>query len=150
IKTKLLFLKSQPLAEDAVRREKLYNNPNFLGESGKKSIKEALSLIWARLSFQPPPEQKPQTVKLAPADDVELASSPEERSELLKPYTGMVLGGLDATQIRDTRAIRITYTHTDPKIAAQVANAVAKSFVDSNLDKKKAKFEHTAEWLDDA
>jgi capsular exopolysaccharide synthesis family protein len=150
IKTKLLFLKSQPLAEDAVTREKLYNNPNFLGESGKKSIKEALSLIWARLSFQPPPEQKPQTVKLAPADDVEFASSPEERSELLKPYASMVLGGLDATQIRDTRAIRITYTHTDPKIAAQVANAVAKSFVDSNLDKKKSKFEHTAEWLDEA
>ncbi len=150
IKTKLLFLKSQPLIEDAIVREKLYSNPNFLGADGKKSINEALSLIWAKLSFQPAPEPKPQMLKLAPAGDVESAATPEERSELLKPYVGAVMGGLDTTQIRETRAVRITYTHTDPKVAAQVANSIAKSFVESNLDKKRSKFEHTAEWLNEA
>src|SRR5207244_12505065 len=50
--------------------------------------------------------------------------------------------------IVDTRAMTITFTHTDPMIAANVANAISERFVQTNFDRKVEKFTSASEWLD--
>ena len=49
---------------------------------------------------------------------------------------GKVMGGLDVALVRDTSILSITYTHADPKYAAEVANQVAHSFIDQNVDRR--------------
>ena len=41
-------------------------------------------------------------------------------------------------------------THTDPKIAAEVTNAVANTFLDRNFENKTEKFRGAAKWLDES
>lgn len=147
IKTKILILRSPALMEDVVVRHKLYNEPALLNSGGKKSISEALGLISSKLTgknFIEPPGEK---VNLAPLDNFLYTGSVED-SEKLRPYVGVVQGGLDIQPIRETRAIRISYTHTDPRMARLVADAVTDSFLKKNFENKTEKFEQTAGWLE--
>src|SRR4029079_10573871 len=48
---------------------------------------------------------------------------------------------------KETRLIDIDYTHGDPEIAAKVVNAVAETFVRSNLEKKSETNTSTSEFL---
>jgi uncharacterized protein involved in exopolysaccharide biosynthesis len=42
----------------------------------------------------------------------------------------------------------VTYTHTDPDLAASIANAIAGRFVESSFDKKVEGVTSASEWLD--
>lgn len=69
-----------------------------------------------------------------------LANDPGFVSQDLPPQArfaaarGQVLGGLDAVQQRQTRLVDVFYTHRDPQRAAAIANAVARNFMQSNLE----------------
>src|SRR5881409_575523 len=60
----------------------------------------------------------------------------------------MLEGSLRVRPIVDTRAMTIAFTHTDPMLAASVANAVAQRFVETSFDQKIEKFTSASEWLD--
>src|SRR5262249_9063283 len=45
-------------------------------------------------------------------------------------------------------AMTIAYTHTDPQLAAGVANAVAQRFIETSFETKIQKFTSASEWLD--
>ncbi|MEW6129411.1 MAG: polysaccharide biosynthesis tyrosine autokinase [Acidobacteriota bacterium] len=143
IKTKILFLKSPALLEQVVVNQKLYENPKFLNSGGKKSISEALQTIFAR--FKQNEEPKVETVNLVPQEDI----SPDDHEKLF-PYVGVILGGLNVEQIKDTRAIKVSFTHNDPKIARQVTAGIADAFLESNFERKAGKFKQTAHWLDES
>ncbi|MEC9343098.1 MAG: polysaccharide biosynthesis tyrosine autokinase [Pseudomonadota bacterium] len=48
---------------------------------------------------------------------------------------GRVQGGLSVGLVRNTSVLAVSYSHADPKYAAAVANQVARSFIDQNVDK---------------
>lgn len=148
IKTKILILRSQALMEDVVVRHKLYNEPALIHSGGKKSISQALQLITSRLTGKNLQDAPPvETVALSPLDDFHYTGSVED-SQKLSPYVSAVQGGLDIQIMKDTRAIKISYTHTDAKIARLVADAVTDSFLKKNFENKTEKFEETAGWLE--
>src|SRR5262245_43334024 len=72
----------------------------------------------------------------------------KEESEGLAPYVGMLAGGLVAEQVKDTRTLKVTYTHTDPAITAAVANGIAQDFIDKTFENKTEKFTSASKWLD--
>jgi hypothetical protein len=85
--------------------------------------------ILNRASFQKPESEPSGTLgSLIPDSDSPLPRSKEE-SERLAPAVSMVAGGLVADQVKDTRTLRVTFTHTDPVITAAVANGVAQDFI---------------------
>jgi capsular exopolysaccharide synthesis family protein len=147
IKTKILILRSQALMEDVVVRHKLYNEPALLNPGGKKTITEALQLIAAKVTGKNFDEPDVEKVKLVPMENFQYTGSVED-SEKLRPYVGTVQGGLDIQPIKDTRAIRISFTHTDPMMAKIVADAVTDSFLKKNFENKTEKFEQIAGWLE--
>jgi capsular exopolysaccharide synthesis family protein len=147
IKTKILILRSQALMEDVVVRHKLYNEPALLNSGGKKSMSEALQLIVSKFTGKNFEDPRVETVSLAPLENFQFTGSVED-SEKLRPYVGTVQGGLDIQQIKDTRAIRISYTHTDPKMAKLVADAVTDSFLKKNFENKVENYEKIAGWLE--
>lgn len=50
--------------------------------------------------------------------------------------------------IKNTRALRISFTDEDPKFAAEATNAIGQVFMQQNFDKVTEKFTNSAEWLD--
>ncbi|WP_420137967.1 GumC family protein [Sphingomonas sp.] len=57
--------------------------------------------------------------------------SPEARFNAAR---GAVLGGIEAVQQRQTRLVDLYYSHRDPQRAAQIANAIARNFIQNNLE----------------
>ena len=57
------------------------------------------------------------------------------------------LGALTVQQVRQTDLVRISIEYTDPRIAAQAANAVANSLVDMNLKGRRQRATNTREFI---
>ncbi|HEX8090876.1 MAG TPA: GumC family protein, partial [Blastocatellia bacterium] len=147
INTNLFRLTSEPLLEDVVLNLRLDDNPNFV-DMQKKSAWEAMELFGARLGLTKHSEPPPAKIDTL-AETVNTASprTPEE-SERLAPYVGIISGGIQAEQVKDTRTLKITFTHTDPVIAAAVANGVARIFIESSFENKTEHFTNASKWLD--
>lgn len=87
------------------------------------------------------PQLLPHTESVAPAT----ASSDLAEAKRLDPYVKALQAGLSVQPVKelrtssytkDTRLIDISFTHSDPQVAAKVANAVADIFTLSNMEKK--------------
>jgi polysaccharide biosynthesis transport protein len=148
IKTKMLMVKSHSLLEAVVNERHLDQNPKFLKAGGKRSLWEALRTIGTKVGIknteQPVPEGEIAATLPAGAD------STEEETKLREACIAVLDGGLTVEPVKETRALRISFTHTDKKIAAEVANAVANTFLDRNFENKTEKFRGAAKWLDDS
>jgi capsular exopolysaccharide synthesis family protein len=147
INTNLFRLTSEPLLEDVVADLKLDQNPRFI-EPTRRSFWEAVEAVLHRATMQKT-EAQPVTVvgDLVSGPEGRLQRTQEER-ERLGPYVSMVAGGLVAEQVKDTRTLKVTYTHLDPVICAAVANAVAQDFIDQNFETKTGRFTSASKWLD--
>jgi capsular exopolysaccharide synthesis family protein len=62
----------------------------------------------------------------------------------------MLGAGITVEPVKETRALRIAYSHTDPEIAASVANTLAGNFLSRNFEVKTEKFTDAARWLNDS
>ena len=74
----------------------------------------------------------------------------EEQKKRIETCIAVLDGGVTVEPVKETRALRISFTHTDPKIASEVTNAVAATFLDRNFENKTEKFRGAAKWLDDS
>lgn len=154
MKTKMLMIKSHSLLEDVVIANKLDQDPKFLQASGKKSVWEALKLIGAKVGVTDKNKDSDEEradltiVPLTPANDA-LARTPEEKARLERAIA-ILDGGLTVDPVKETRALRISFTHADPEIAANVANWVAANFLSRNFENKTQKFTDAAKWLDES
>jgi len=152
IKTKMLILKSRPLLEDVVTGLRLDENAKFLDVTRNRSVWDALKTIAGKgelkatdEGLEPSPEQAPSSG----SSDFASNRSPEASAKLA-PYVGVLGGNLNVEQIRDTKAVKISYTHTDPALAASIANGVARAFMENNFRSKTEKFANTSKWLEDS
>ncbi len=145
INTHLFRLTSEPILEEVAVKLKLDKDGRFF-DTGRKTFWEAVQSLG---NASTPKDQdnasviEPETKDLSP----ELPRTPEE-SERLAPYVGMISGGLRAEQVKETRTLKVSYSHTNPAIAAAIANCVAQTFIDRTFEKKTEKFTTASDWLD--
>lgn len=147
INTHLFRLTSEPLLEDVVADLKLDQNPRF-GESSRRSFLEAVQAILNRASFQNQEAEPPTTVSSLTLDAGSTLPRPKEESERLAPFVSMIQGALQAEQVKETRTLKVTFTHTDPALAAAVANGVAQAFINKTFEGKTETFTSASKWLD--
>jgi len=145
INTSLFRLTSEPLLEDVVANLKLDENPKFV-EPQRASVWEAVQAILNRASLK---KQESQTSAVTPLT-LSAAKGPRspEESERLAPFVSMVSGGLQAEQVKETRTLKVTYTHTDPAITAAVVNGIAQNFIGRSFETKTEEFTNASDWLD--
>ena len=147
INTNLFRLTSEPLLEDVAADLKLDKNAKF-SEPPQRSFVEAVQAMFKRATFKKPdPEPVTEIGSLVSATDDKHSFSPEDH-ERLRPYVLLVAAGLQAEQVKDTRTLKVTYTHIDPVISAAVANGVAQDFIDQNFETKTERFTGASKWLD--
>src|SRR6266853_6979780 len=155
--TQLQILTSPGLLRRVVKTLDLEHNQAFL-QPQTSQPHSTWKTITGMLGFgggQPKPvanqaRQLPLTTTLAPA------TSSEDLAEAkrLAPYVG-ALQALKVEPVRESRAgyyketrlIDITFQHGDPETAARITNAVAETFVRSNLEKKNEANTTTSEFL---
>src|SRR5258705_8886236 len=141
-----------------VRTLDLEHNPDFFkGSSAQK--RSAWGTVMKMLGFSPK-EPAPNTQQLdqlpLATTSVAPATSREDLNEAkrLAPYVSAIVDGLKVDPVKETRGyyketrlIDVKYTHTDPAVAAKVVNAIADTYVYSNLEKKTETNSTTASFL---
>ncbi len=95
-------------------------------------------------------DQNPKftTATRAVAKDSDLVSSsmqpdPEQAAALL----GKFRSGLSVQLIPNSRLVQISYTHPDPRLASEIANALVRTFVEENFKTKYEAVTQTSDWL---
>ena len=144
--TQLQILVSPGLLRRVVRTLDLEHNPDFF--KGDPAQRQS---TWQRLRRMVGFGGEPQNAGTKPPDQLPLTNSVAQataREDLneakrLAPYVGMILNGLKVEPVKEsrgyykeTRLIDIKYSHTDPQVASKVVNAIAETYVFSNLEKK--------------
>jgi succinoglycan biosynthesis transport protein ExoP len=149
IKTEMLLLTTYPLKEEVVRRLRLDQQPKFLEVEQKKTFKEALGTLIGRLRRPLQVTNSSPAVNPIHLSDENLAPLTEEESARLEPFVEVLGEYLYVDQIPETRALMITYTHTEPLLASAVANGAAQVLLDRSFQNKTSGFNKSAAWLDD-
>jgi capsular exopolysaccharide synthesis family protein len=138
--TQYRILQSRSLARRTVELMDLPNHASL-----KKAMEEPRSPItlsgvfygamgWVRglVSGPPRPTATPKTTD--PAD--KYAS-----------YTGIILGSLTVAPIRNSRLVELRFSSTDPQLAADMANAHAKAYIQQNMEVRFSASKEASDWL---
>jgi capsular exopolysaccharide synthesis family protein len=148
LRTKMFLLKSRPLLKDVVFRLGLDQNPQFLDVTTRRSLIEALATIGDKFYLkdsEPTAHENPAAPQRSPA---EMADSAENNARL-KSYIDALASNLNVEEIPSTRLIAVSFRHTEPVIAAEVANGVAREFIERDFTSQTNKFTKTSDWLKD-
>jgi capsular exopolysaccharide synthesis family protein len=137
IKTKMTMLTSRSLLEDVAVNLKLDQNKKFLDTTKKN---------WFGQPQKPPAiEALPQVLPVE--IDSDLAMRPAAESARLAPYVNLIEDNLNVQQVRETRAVTISFTHSDPQLASSVANEIVRIFRARNFNNKIGTLTQTEDWL---
>ena len=137
--TQLQILTSPTLLRRVAKNLDLEHNRSFFDSATpQRSTWQSLLRIVGldrKSETAPRPNQVPVTaedpLQLKPSTVV--ADDPADLSRMA-PYVSALQGLLDVEQVKRTRLIDIRATHTDPKVATKVVNAVADAFGLWNLE----------------
>jgi polysaccharide biosynthesis transport protein len=147
MKTKMRLLQSRPLLEDVVVNLKLDQNPKFLDVTTKKSMWEAMQSIGSKFRPQEARPAAPPAVQTLLAAQSDAPRSREE-SARLSPYVDVLAANLSAEPLADTRMMVVSFTHTDPVIAADVVDNIAQVFIKRSFENKTESYTSTSNWLE--
>ena len=157
--TQLQILISPGLMRRVVKALDLEHNPDFFkGNSTQKRSTWQTVKAMVGLGGVSKPADNPNAkdeLQLRNTGTVSAAHEDLAEAKRLAPYVAAILGGLKVDPVKETRGlyketrlIDITFTHTDPEVAARVVNAIAKTYVFNNLEKKGETNTTTAEFLE--
>jgi capsular exopolysaccharide synthesis family protein len=155
--TQLQILVSPGLMRRVVRTLDLEHNPDFFkgNPSQRASTWQTLKRMVGLGSKQQ--EIAPTTTDQLPlTTTVAQATAREDLNEAkrLAPYVNVILGGLKVEPVKETRGyyketrlIDIRFTHTAPEVTAKIVNAIAETYVFSNLEKRTEANSTTGDFL---
>lgn len=162
--TKMLKIKSRPIIEDTIIDLKLDQNPDFYaGMSSRVGqglfVADLAKGAWHR--FNPMSSQfTPLLTTSQGAEQNEpqkgdtslhLENQNQNMTPSVRAPTALVNtieDNLRVEQMRDTRAVKISFTHVNPLLAANITNSVAQNFIKQEFEGKTSRYTNTAHWLD--
>jgi succinoglycan biosynthesis transport protein ExoP len=169
-RAELFILNSQPVLKKTISSLKLDRNPRFLDVVKKRSMMEALAAIkggessrdgkQAQTSGGDKSQGANHNAAVASSGAHDSDDGPSDSSTILpdslaerdrlEPYLAALNSNLKVDGMPQTRLIKIAFTHTDPAIAATVANGVASSFISHSFQTKTERFSNTSGWLEES
>ncbi|HEX8140338.1 MAG TPA: polysaccharide biosynthesis tyrosine autokinase [Pyrinomonadaceae bacterium] len=157
--TQLQNLTSQGLLRRVVKTLDLEHNESFIRPSRDQNRSTWQNLLrMVGLRKKQADDNKKNDDSLPLTGTVAPATSREDLvvARQLDPYVRLLQAGLKVEPVKetrtssyskDTRLIDIRFTHSDPQVAAKIVNAVADTFVFSNLEKKTENTANTGDFL---
>ncbi len=146
MKTKIKLLESRPLLEDVAAALKLDQHPMFMDVTERRGVKEAVKTIFSRVALGATQVSDPVPAEAAVVETK--FDRPAAESARLSSFVDVLSSNLMAAPIEETRMLAISITHTDPWLAAQIANTTAKAFIQRSFKTKNSRVNQASEWLD--
>jgi capsular exopolysaccharide synthesis family protein len=132
--TQLQKLKTQKLARQVILRLDLQNNPGFLGAGYHgMGIISGLRRIVTREKPQQQQQQEPGAVPVISDSELSADQISPEQARKLEPFEDALRDNLTITPIERTSLVEIHFVHTDPEIAANVVNTLARVFRENDI-----------------
>ena len=134
--TQYRLLQSRSLAKQTIDALQLWSNTELSPDPAKKgfSIGNTVrsSATWARSLFS----------SKAPSEIPE----PGETAVQVKAISNF-LARLDVTPVRNSRLVEVSFRSQDPEVAAKVANGIAKTYIEQNLEFRFTASRDASAWL---
>lgn len=144
--TQLQILEGPGLLRRVVKALDLEHNTTFFrsGRGQENNVWQNIQRMFGVYK----PDQASEKTKTVKSDNqlnlkVDSTSDLDSQAEVLAPYVSFIRSSLavnpvkdNRTMNRETRLIRVEYTHRDPALATKVVNAVADVYVLQNLEQK--------------
>jgi capsular exopolysaccharide synthesis family protein len=124
--TQTEILGARPIAENVVDSLGLSEQAEFSSDS-KSSLFDFDWRSWLPFGMRTPAS----------------SSQPDPRERAVETYTDK----LSIEPIRDTQLVRVEFDSPDPRLAARIANAHAKAYIDSTLDVRVEATKSAADWM---
>src|SRR5689334_8934029 len=154
--TQLQILVSPGLMRRVVRTLDLEHNPDFFkGDPAQRpstwqTLRRMVGLGKAPDTTAKAPDQLPLTTTVAQAT----AREDLNEAKRLAPYVNNILSGLKVDPVKEargyykeTRLIDIKFSHPVPDVTSKVVNAIAETYVFSNLEKRTEANSTTGDFL---
>lgn len=139
--TQLQILTSPRLLRRVIKDLDLEHDPAFRMPQSTGSQSRWQRLFGAETVVDDRPVITTETASVN--DDVELSKEDLAEATRVAPYVEAIRAGLKAEPVKDmrlpikeTRLIDLTYSYSNPQLAAKVVNKIADTFVVSNLERK--------------
>jgi succinoglycan biosynthesis transport protein ExoP len=133
INTKKLALENPELYEKVVVENKVDQNPKIIEAINKKSLLSFLNF---------------STEKQNESDKKAARDKADEETARLAPFVAYIQKNVKIEQVKNARALKISYTDEDPELASAVTNSISKVFSEQSFDNQTEKFTNSANWLD--
>lgn len=160
-KAESIIIKSLPILNRTILDLKLEENPGFLDVAKNRSVFQAVAALSNQFPV-PRENRSPESTRGGvsengkPEGDHLLNEKERQTSgrlgdlQRLEPYIQTLTNYLKVEPVKETRLIRISFTHTNPRIAADVANGVASSFISQSFEGKTKRYNDASDWLEGA
>jgi capsular exopolysaccharide synthesis family protein len=132
--TQFEILKSNQIAERVIKQFNLENLDEF-----NSGLNEKTTLIDTI-------KQMPMIASLLPQK--EDMRSEEDQQEMIRQLVLMAFQArLSITPVRSTQLVKISFISEDPKLAAQIANAVGYAYIEINLESRLSATQYASGWI---
>jgi succinoglycan biosynthesis transport protein ExoP len=141
--TQYRILQSRTLAERTVRVMDLPHHPDI--QKGMAPTTGPISitgLFWSGVHM----------VEQLVAGTPKASPSPATGAGKANPdaaYVGLVMSSLTVTPVRNSQLVEIRFDSTDPTLAADMANAHAKAYIQQNMEMRFSASKDATDWLSD-
>jgi len=147
IESALFLLSSYPLLEDVAANLNLDKNLAFLDITRQRTFWDVIKSRLDKNGKNDTRKAEDDRQEMEQLGVVNLEERSPAESKRLAPYVNILRDGLAVKQVRTSKLVKLTYTHTNPEIAAMVTNAIAKTFRERSFNNKTEKYSNTSVWL---
>jgi succinoglycan biosynthesis transport protein ExoP len=139
--TQYKILQSRTLARRTVTSMNLTNHPLLQQALAPKTSPITLTgLVYgavdlAKRAVMGPPPKAPAPTQRA------------ETRDAVTPYVNLVLGSLNVVPVRNSRIVELRVTSSEPQLAADMANGVAKAYIQQNLEARFSASKDATDWF---
>jgi capsular exopolysaccharide synthesis family protein len=153
--TQFEIIKTRDIAELAADKLDLWNNPAFVPRRSQTSVEQDDNPTDTGQDdgFSLDPRSWLSGLFTTAADKRQAAEEAKEAAEAdpeelhRTAVINKLLAGLSVDQVEYTQLGRISYTSTDRRLAAEIANTVAEVFIQEQMDAKLRSTEEAGQWL---
>lgn len=135
--TQLQLLQNPELMQDVVVGLGLHRQPNLFGNQNKGVMATVRSIFSSDKSA----ESNENSLPVLNQTDANVANSETvvlttEEKALAARYAGVFLGGLNVQQMQGTNIVNVSVKSTNPELAAKVADKVAETFIEQDIERE--------------
>ena len=134
--TQYKIIESRAVANDVIKRLNLEKNEKFNPRPG--FIAEAWDWITSPIAY---------IKSLLKTEKKENLAGMQGIADPVSPLVGKFISGITVSPIRNSRLVDISYESSDPVLAAQITNTLARAYIDLNMQTKLKATQDAVAWL---